>query len=103
MDYKYGHNGLIIPAIIHDGADFPDAMKRIQCLNLQELANPFMSYGSPTHEKLSEKIRDWAPDMANAIMRAPPYDPVWQQIAIDEFIEQLNMSTSQQTSVPRLI
>jgi hypothetical protein len=98
---KYGTNDLIIPVILYGRDDFPDAVKRIQCLNLQDVANPFMSYSSPTYEKLSEKIRDWVSDVANAIIRAPSYDPTWQQLAIDEFIQQFNISSSKQISVPR--
>jgi len=97
---KYGHSGLIIPAIIHGGDDFPYVMKKMQCLNLQDVASPFISYGSRTHEKLSEKIRVWAPYVANAIMQVPPYDPAWRQLAIDEFIEQLNIPSSKQITLP---
>jgi hypothetical protein len=96
-------NGLIIPAIIHDGDDFPDEVKRIQSAKLQDFTNIRMAKHSLTEEKLSEKIRSWVPDVVKAIQCAPPYNPTWQQLAIDQFIQQFKISMSQQTTVPSLI
>jgi len=95
------HQGLIVPAIIHDGKDFPESVKKIQGAKLQEVTNVRMVNDGITAEKLSEKIRAWVPDVVKAINRAPEYDPAWQKIAIDEFIQQYNgIPPSMQTTVP---
>ena len=94
--------GLIVPAHIHDGDDFPQEIKRIQAAQLQKYVNIRMATRSETEEKLSESIRIWVTDIAKAIKRAPEYDPLWQHIAAEKFVNQYLMQQSTQTNLPRL-
>jgi hypothetical protein len=96
---KYGIS-LICAAKIHDGDDFPADAKRLLCLNLEGLANPYMSEKSPTNEKLSEEIRKWAPSVANAIKRAPNYVHTWRTDAINIFTQQDQIFSSKQETPP---
>lgn len=88
--------GLIIPAYIHDGDDFPEDIRRIQAVHLQKYTNIRMRVGSKREERLSELIRDWVPHIKKAIKRAPPYDPSWQCITTDEFVLQFKKKPKKQ-------
>jgi len=94
--------GLIVPAHIHDGDDFPQEIKRIQAAQLQKYVNIRMATRSETEEKLSESIRTWVTDIAKAIKRAPEYDSSWHQIAAEKFVSQYLMQQSTQKNLPRL-
>lgn len=94
--------GLIVPAVIHDGNDFPDIVNMVQAAKLQKFTNIRMASDSPTYEKLSELIRDWVPDVAKAIKRAPKYDPKWQDIAVKKLLKQFTIKQQKQKK-PSLI
>ena len=57
---------------------------------------------SETEEKLEKLIKEWVPHVANAIKRAPEYDPSWQDIAAEKFVNQYLMQQSAQENLPRL-
>lgn len=94
--------GLIIPAKIHDGKDFPFIIKNIQCLSLEHCSNVRVAKGSPREEELSCLIEKWMPDIVSAIERAPEYDKSWQELLFDEIVEKLYQKPNQ-VSLPRLI
>jgi hypothetical protein len=94
--------GLIVPAHIHDGNGFPAGARAIQAAKLQEYTNIRLAKGSPTEERLSEEIRGWVPDIANAITCAPPHDDEWTQLAVEAFVNQFKLGDSKQTVPPSL-
>jgi TIR domain len=94
--------GLIVPAHIHDGKDFPESVRSIQGAQLQPYTNVRLSRGSITEERLSDEIRNWVPDIAGATNRAPDHDPAWLTIAAQEFLEQFLLSAPKQLVPPSL-
>lgn len=96
------HGRLIVPAALSGtDQDYPPDIRAIQYLPLQALSNPWIADGSPTGELLSDTIRDWAPDVKAAILRAPEWNPTWADLAIDDF-EHLFRDQQHQTTVPSL-
>ena len=94
--------GLIIPAHIHDGQDFPRFALKIQAAQLQPYTNVRLSKGSLTEERLSAEIRDWVPDIARAIKAAPDFDPTWTDLAVKNLVTQFAASEPVQTAPPSL-
>jgi len=95
------HQRLIIPAVIHDKDSFPDEARLIQFKEIQPLCNIRTAKGSETLEKLSEEIRNWVPDICSAINHAPVFNPKWEIIAYEEFME-LFRNCQTDTQMPRL-
>jgi hypothetical protein len=60
-------DGIILPAIIHDGRTFPPFLAFLQGINLAEYADPFMTIHSILREKLSGKLQELSRDTAAAI------------------------------------
>jgi hypothetical protein len=94
--------GLIVPAIIHDGDDLPDEARILNPLCLQKYTNIRVAQYSPTLEELANQIQAWAPDIVRAIERAPDYDATWLQLAVDKFIDLFKVPPSRQRILPRL-
>jgi hypothetical protein len=94
--------GLIVPAYIHDGVDFPRQVQHIQAAQLQKYTNVRLSKGSLTEERLSEEIERWVPSIAHAIRSAPDWDPRWTEQAVEAFLEQFDAIAPVQTSLPSL-
>jgi hypothetical protein len=94
--------GLIVPALLHDGDDFPEAAAIVQPLDLRACASRYMSPDSAKKEALEELVARFAPAVVAAIYRAPPYDPTWLHLSAERFIELFHMPESRQHSVPRL-
>lgn len=94
--------GLIIPAQIHDGQDLPQSVRDITAFQLQDCVNICVAKDSPLEEELSGRLRDWVPDIAAAIRRAPAYDTGWNTLAIDRFVELFQMLPPAQVHPPRL-
>jgi hypothetical protein len=92
---------LIVPAVIHDKDSFPDEAKLIQFKEIQPYCNIRVGEGSKILELLSENIRDWVPDICNAINKAPPFDPEWKMIAYVEFMKLFRISNAN-NQMPRL-
>jgi hypothetical protein len=92
---------LIVPAILHDGEDFPQAVRHIQTKDFREVANVRIARGSAREEQLADTVRRWVPDVKAAVMRAPVFDPKWRNIAASELIETFRQSSTQKT-VPSL-
>jgi hypothetical protein len=94
--------GLIVPASIHDGKDFPHRVKQIQAAQLQEYTSVRLSKGSIKGERLDDEIRTWVHDVARAIQSAPVWDPCWTEQAVTAFLEQFDAIAPAQTSPPSL-
>lgn len=93
--------GLILPVVLHDGADFPADVRHIQCAQFQDVVNLRMATGSAVAEQLDSRVREWAPHVKAAVERAPVFDPNWRQLTARRFIEALQQSREQKT-VPNL-
>lgn len=93
---------LIVPAIIHDGDEIPQAVRSIQAAKLQEYSNAFMTPKSASMEDLSNKLCQWIPDVAKAIKRAPEHDESWIQLAVNEFLKIFDVPETRQEFPPRL-
>ena len=95
--------GLIVPASIHGKGQLPLPIgARIQINTSLQNYTAVMNKTSPRHEELSDAIRLWAPQIAEAIGRAPPYDPRWRSLARAKFEALLQQPTPVQDSVPSL-
>ena len=94
--------GLVVPARVHDGDDYPGEAARIQSVDLTGFANPFMANGSPKREALFDAVSAWAPVIVKAMKRAPAFDPGWADLALREFSEINTAAVKKQLTVPRL-
>jgi len=79
-------HGLIIPALLQNGENFPLKARSIQMKDLQGCANVWLAPDSPKKEELSQRIREWTPQIVQAIRHAPDFDPMWQNLAFDSFL-----------------
>ena len=92
--------GLIVPALIHDGEALPSFARGIQAALLQDCANVRMTRRSPSAEKLELLIKRWVPSIAQAIHHAPPFDSAWRDLAIDKFVELFQTTEPRQLQPP---
>ena len=96
-------SGLILPIVIDDGDCFPPEISAIQSKQqFHEFANPDMCLGTPTQERFTGAIKAWTPDIEMALQHAPPFDPNWEHVAHDQFLNLFKIRTQTQTTVPRL-
>jgi hypothetical protein len=96
-------DGLVVPATIHDGEHLPAAIRqRLQIKVKLDQYTAIMNAQSPNFEGLRERVRCWAPEIAAAVDRAPPYDEVWQTLSRAAFEQLLDGPEPKQTSVPSL-
>jgi hypothetical protein len=93
--------GLIIPAVIHDGRDFPASLSDIQKFEIQHLFNVRMARNSPRAEELDAVLTAEAPAVAAAIEAAPPWRQEWPLAAAAAFREQLRTVAPSQNRPPR--
>jgi hypothetical protein len=95
--------GLVIPAVIHDGADFPDPVQRIQNFDIRDCFNVRMSDNSPLAEQLDDALKQEAPAIAAAISDAPRWQPDWPIGAATAIYDAFYKSKPpEQTTLPAL-
>lgn len=95
-------NGLIIPAFIHDGADFPAELQHIKPFEIQTSFNPRMARNSVRAEQLDAVLAQQAPAIAASINAAPQWKKKWGVNAAAAFYAQFHRhAQSLQSSVPR--
>ncbi len=94
--------GLVVPAHIHDGENFPQRAREIQAAKLQPYTNVRLARGSATEEQLSERILQWVPDIAAAIKASPPHDSAWIRLNVDEFVRRFTGGDATQAVPPNL-
>jgi len=92
--------GLVIPAVIHDGDDFPAALRHIQKFEIQRLFNVRMARDSQRAEDLDATLAAEAPAMAAAIEAAPAWQSAWPLAAATMFRAQLRISPPKQERPP---
>jgi hypothetical protein len=93
--------GLVIPAVIHDGTEFPESLSNIQKFEIQHLFNVRMARDSPRAEELDAILASQAPAVAAAIEAAPPWRQEWPLEAAEAFRDQLRTVAPSQTRPPR--
>ena len=99
---KHNKYGLVVPAIIHDGDDFPSALNFIQCMDLKSCYNTRMRRDSAKAEELSDLIEVHAEGIAEAIRRAPKWKKSWPHAAADEFFSTFySADYPRQTRIPK--
>ena len=94
--------GLVIPAIIHDGEDFPKTLSFIQQMDIKSYYNTRMREDSEKAEKLSDEIERHAAGIAQSVQRAPQWQAQWAQQASDDFFAEFyKREAPAQTEVPK--
>jgi hypothetical protein len=93
--------GLVIPAVIHDGKDFPASLAEIQKFEIQHLFNVRMARDSPRAEELDAILAEQAPAVAATIEAAPPWRRQWPVTAAQAFRQQLRTVAPSQARLPR--
>ena len=86
---------LILAAVIHDSQDLDPSLADIQRFPLQDYCNPWIAEGSPVAERLSMEIEKFARDVADALAKAPEYNPTWPGLVTDEFLRIFEAKTTQ--------
>lgn len=66
---------LIVPVRVADGNTYPEVVRKFQQFNFWDYTG--LRRGSGKEAKLEREIRDWAEDVADRILQAPPWDPDW--------------------------
>ena len=95
-------NGLIAVPVIHDGDTIPPRLHNFQRLEIQDFFNPRMSRTCTKAEQLYDRIKDNAVALAKLIENAPPWNPTWPNMAVDEFYDVFKKrAPSSQHSPPR--
>jgi hypothetical protein len=93
--------GLVIPAVIHDGKDFPESLSEIEKFEIQKVFNVRMARDSPRAEQLDAILAEQAPAVAAAIEAAPPWRKRWPVTAARAFRLQLRTVPPSQRLPPR--
>ncbi len=89
---------LIVPAILHDGKQFPADAQRLQALELSPVAGVRIARGSPKYEALDDLVREWVPTVARAIEDAPVFDPRWEDLSVGQFDALFRAQTTRTTN-----
>jgi hypothetical protein len=92
--------GLVVPAVIHDGADFPRVLSEIQRFEIQECFNVRMARDSARAEQLDAILSAEAPALASAIEAAPQWQSEWSVSAAERFRETLSAAAPSQDRPP---
>jgi hypothetical protein len=95
--------GLVIPAIIHDGKEFPQSLREINHFEIQRLFNVRMAHNSSRAEDLDEILTTQAPAIARAINAAPQWRSKWPVDAAKAFRDTLNTAAPSQNRPPRFM
>ena len=99
---KDNPKGLIFPASLHDGDNFPKDAKVIQYAELQQCSNVRIAKGSVIQEELDRRIREWMPDVARGIGYSPEFEESWSDLAFETMISLFHGKAVEQRTVPRL-
>jgi hypothetical protein len=91
-----------LPIVIDDGDCFHPDIQAIQSKQFHDFAIPGMCIDTPTQERFTVAIKDWTPDIEMALQQAPPFDPNWEHVAHDQFLNLFKIKTQTQTTVPGL-
>jgi len=97
-------DGLVFPAIIHDGETMPINLSSIQKFEIQDCFNVKMSTDSPRAEVISEKLKPLGKSLASAIDNSPSWQADWQIESMNACYNQFHIQVqAQQTQTPKFI
>jgi hypothetical protein len=95
-------HGIVIPAFIHDGENFPPDLGHIQHFEIKQCFNVRMARFSPRAEELAAALGNQAKAIAACIKNAPPWRPAWPRDTARKFFRRFHQQVeSEQTTVPR--
>jgi hypothetical protein len=95
-------SGLILPFVIDDGNSFPPEVQAMQAEKIHQFANPYMRVDSLRQEDFAEHLRKWCPCLEAALKVVPPFDPAWENLAHDQFMEMFRIALQTQKTLPAL-
>jgi hypothetical protein len=78
---------LLVPVIGFDCEDSPEFIKGIEPIDLSDYAFPELPTQCEARIELRKRILLIAKKLADGIKRCPPYDPQWEALVCDEFME----------------
>jgi hypothetical protein len=84
---RFPESRLIIPVIGHDGDLIPNEIARLQPFDLSAFRNTDIQRKTPRFEQFSESVKTLAPNVAEAIESAPPFDDSWSNECQSRFNE----------------
>jgi hypothetical protein len=93
---------LVLGATIHGEKQLPPSVADLQRVDVSAYANPWLPRGSASVAELSEMIKSFADDVANAVENAPAWDPQWLTLESGGFASQIRRENAGQRSVPSL-
>jgi hypothetical protein len=94
--------GVVIPAFIHDGEQFPADLSYIQHFEIQKSFNVRMARNSPRAEELDTALTAQAPAIAACINSAPAWRKAWPAQAVSALFKQFHQqAAAAQKTVPR--
>ena len=93
---------LILPFVIDDGNCFPPEVQAMQGEAIHKFANPCMCTNTPSQEAFAEHLRQWCPRVEQALEAVPPFDPLWESLAQDQFSQMFRIKTEQVKTLPGL-
>jgi hypothetical protein len=92
--------GLIVPAVIHDGDEFPAPLGVIQHFGIQKQFNVRMSREGKRAEKLDEILSLQAAAIAHSIEAAPAWTPSWPTEGTADLKASIGRPAPRQAAVP---
>jgi hypothetical protein len=93
---------LVLPVELHDGEAFPEFLREIQSLKLQDYSSPFMQPGGAQRETLSERLKVFARDVGVALSQVPDESFAWPRESPNIYETLLAPHVPQQLTVPSL-
>lgn len=79
--------GLIVPVIAHDCDDSPEFLAGIKTVSIKGLTSLYLCTTSMKAQTLDEQIEQIAKAVAKAIDFAPAFQPSWESLAREAFVE----------------
>ena len=93
---------MIVPAVIHNGPEFPKSLDDIQRFEMTSCFNVRMADNSRRAEELDNILENQAPALAKAIESAPRWRKAWPKKASQEFYREWSQGKApSQRRLPR--
>ena len=93
---------IIMPFTINDGDCFPAEIQAIQNERIHDFANPWMPTDSHKQYEFAEHLKACCPRIQAALSTVPQFDPAWENIAHDQFVDLFTINMQTQTTLPGL-
>lgn len=93
---------LILPIVIDDGDSFPPEVQAMQGEAIHQFAKPCMAINGLRQEEFTAHLKQWSPRIERALESAPPFDPSWEKLAHDQFVNMFQIKVATQKTVPGL-